>query len=343
MIAASTTEPPVGASTCASGSQVCTGHIGTLTAKAAKKAKNSSVCACSRQRQLVPGQDVEAAARLVVQVDQRDQHQQRAEQRVQEELERRIDPARAAPDADDDVHRDQRGFEEHVEQQAVERAEHADHQARQDQERAHVLVDALGDHLPADDHDDDGDERGQQHEPAARCRRRRGGSCTLKRSIQGSFSDELHRRGAGVEAGDQRQRDQEARERRRSARSSARASRVLVAPERQQHARRRRSAARWQGSANPCSCSLARRSAPISVSQERPELPGHQPEHAERSSTAHSGRGSRVCSGAPRRRYQPTSARRAVDRRRRRSGLTSPPFHRPRAERARGARRARSR
>ncbi len=37
MIAASTTEPPVGASTCASGSQVCTGHIGTLTAKATQE------------------------------------------------------------------------------------------------------------------------------------------------------------------------------------------------------------------------------------------------------------------------------------------------------------------
>ncbi len=47
MIAASTTEPPVGASTWASGSQVCTGHIGTLTEKATKKAKNSSACADS--------------------------------------------------------------------------------------------------------------------------------------------------------------------------------------------------------------------------------------------------------------------------------------------------------
>ena len=45
MMAANTAEPPVGASTCTSGSQVCTGHIGTLTAKAAKKAKKRSVCA----------------------------------------------------------------------------------------------------------------------------------------------------------------------------------------------------------------------------------------------------------------------------------------------------------
>ena len=44
MMAANTTEPPVGASTCASGSQVCTGHIGTFTANAAKKAKKMNVC-----------------------------------------------------------------------------------------------------------------------------------------------------------------------------------------------------------------------------------------------------------------------------------------------------------
>ena len=45
VIAASTTEPPVGASTCASGSHVCTGHIGTLTANARKNATNSRICA----------------------------------------------------------------------------------------------------------------------------------------------------------------------------------------------------------------------------------------------------------------------------------------------------------
>ena len=38
------TEPAVGASTCASGSQVCTGHIGTFTAKDAKKASHSQFC-----------------------------------------------------------------------------------------------------------------------------------------------------------------------------------------------------------------------------------------------------------------------------------------------------------
>ena len=42
--AASTTDPAVGAWTCASGSQVWTGHIGILTAKEAKNARNNSVC-----------------------------------------------------------------------------------------------------------------------------------------------------------------------------------------------------------------------------------------------------------------------------------------------------------
>ncbi len=45
MMAASTIDPPVGASTWASGSHVCTGHIGTLTANAARKATKSRICA----------------------------------------------------------------------------------------------------------------------------------------------------------------------------------------------------------------------------------------------------------------------------------------------------------
>ena len=44
MMAASTTEPPVGASTCASGNHVCTGTIGILTAKAARNAKKIHIC-----------------------------------------------------------------------------------------------------------------------------------------------------------------------------------------------------------------------------------------------------------------------------------------------------------
>ena len=38
------TEPAVGASTCASGSQVWTGHIGILTANEARNASQAQVC-----------------------------------------------------------------------------------------------------------------------------------------------------------------------------------------------------------------------------------------------------------------------------------------------------------
>ena len=69
-----------------------------------------------------------------------EQHQHRAEQRVEEELEARIDPARAAPDADDQEHRDQAAFEEQIEQHQIERAEGADHQRLEHQEGDHVFA-----------------------------------------------------------------------------------------------------------------------------------------------------------------------------------------------------------
>ncbi len=164
MIAASTTEPPVGASTCASGSQVCTGHIGTFTANARKNARNTSICAPMRERQPVVVEEREAAAARRVEVDQRDQREQRPGERVEEELDRRVDAVRPAPDADDDEHRDQGRLEEHVEQQRVERAEHAVHEAREEQERGHVLRHALLDHLPARDHHQHGGEAVEQDE-----------------------------------------------------------------------------------------------------------------------------------------------------------------------------------
>ena len=79
----------------------------------------------------------------------RDEHQHRAEQRVEEELVARVNPVSAAPDADDQIHRDQPGLEEHVEQEQILRRERADHQQLGDQERAHIFGHALGDRLPA--------------------------------------------------------------------------------------------------------------------------------------------------------------------------------------------------
>jgi hypothetical protein len=120
-MAASTTEPAVGASTWASGSQVWTGHIGIFTANDAKKASHAQVCnrfgnSCFEQHLDVGG------AGAPVHRHDGEQHQHRAEQRVEEELEAGIDPARAAPDADDQEHRDQAGLEEQIEQHQVEGA-----------------------------------------------------------------------------------------------------------------------------------------------------------------------------------------------------------------------------
>ena len=67
----------------------------------------------------MPSCNVKTAARLDVQEDQRDQGQERAQQGVQEKLEGCINLVGAAPYTNDQVHGNQRGFKEHVEQQAV--------------------------------------------------------------------------------------------------------------------------------------------------------------------------------------------------------------------------------
>src|SRR5258707_1150587 len=62
---------------------------------------------------------------LEVQREDAEQHQDRAGQRVQEKLDRRIELPRPAPNADDEVHRHQHQLPEHVEQEEVEREEYA--------------------------------------------------------------------------------------------------------------------------------------------------------------------------------------------------------------------------
>jgi hypothetical protein len=58
--------------------------------------------------------------------DDPDQHQGRAEQREEEELQRRVDPVGVAPPPDEEVHRHQHDLEHHEEQEEVERDEHAE-------------------------------------------------------------------------------------------------------------------------------------------------------------------------------------------------------------------------
>ncbi len=97
----------------------------------------------------------------------RDQHQHRAEQRVQEELVGCIDPACTAPHTDDQEHRNEASFEEHVEHDQVQRAEDADHQRFQNEEGNHVFLYPLLHAVPGgqdaerhqegrEDHEEDG-------------------------------------------------------------------------------------------------------------------------------------------------------------------------------------------
>ena len=130
--AARMTDPAVGASVCASGSQVWNGNIGTLIENPRKKARNTHHCRLYGMLHRLVLRDVEAVGArhvVVVEVEREDaeQHHHAADQGVQEELDRRVEAPVAAPDADQEVHRHQHDFPEQEEQQEVERDEGADH------------------------------------------------------------------------------------------------------------------------------------------------------------------------------------------------------------------------
>jgi hypothetical protein len=184
-----------------------------------------------RKRKIVPVEDLEAAAGLVVQVQQGDQERQRAGQRVEEELERRVDAVRASPDADDDEHRDQGGLEEDVEEHPVERGEDAVHQPGQDQERSVVLRHAALHHRPAGDHHQDGDEAVEQDEQHADAVHPQV-VVDVEAFDPGNVLDELHARVVQVEAGVERDRHRES-DQRADQRQPALQRRVALAARRQ--------------------------------------------------------------------------------------------------------------
>ncbi len=72
----------------------------------------------------------------------------RAEQRVQEELDGRIKFARAAPDADQQIHRHQHRFPENEEEEKIERHEDAEHSRLQHQKPDVIFFDAVVDGGP---------------------------------------------------------------------------------------------------------------------------------------------------------------------------------------------------
>ena len=112
---------------------------------------------------LHPHRVVEAARRLEarqllrveVEGEDAEQHHHRAGQGVEEELDGGVEAPRAAPDPDEEVHRDEHHLPEHVEEEHVEGAEDAQHPRLQQQQEDVVRAHPLGDRGPRGE---DGDE-----------------------------------------------------------------------------------------------------------------------------------------------------------------------------------------
>ena len=105
------------------------------------------------------------AAVRVREVQDGGEHQEAAGHRVEEELERRLDAVRAAPDPDHHVHRDQHDLPEDVEHEQVEGDEGADHARLEEEESEAPVLDALVDAPEGRVGGDRGAEQRQDDEP----------------------------------------------------------------------------------------------------------------------------------------------------------------------------------
>ena len=125
-----------------------------------------------RHVQLLKLRDVErihARHAVVVKVECEDpqQHHDAADEGVEEELDRRIQPAVAAPDADEEVHRHEHHFPKQEEQEEIEAHKRADHARLEDEQEDVVLLQTLGDRGPRRQDSDRTKERRQQDEKRA--------------------------------------------------------------------------------------------------------------------------------------------------------------------------------
>ena len=84
----------------------------------------------------------------VEQIKNADQHEERTDHRVEDELDRGVNPSLASPDPDQEIHRDQHDFPENVKEHQVERAEHSDHSRLERKKTDHERFDLLRYRLP---------------------------------------------------------------------------------------------------------------------------------------------------------------------------------------------------
>ncbi len=104
----------------------------------------------------------------------RHQHEEAARLGEEEELDRRVDPALVAPDADQEVHRHQHELPEEVEQEEVQGQEHAHHPGQDPEEveveEAHPVVDLA----PGAPHGEDPQDRRQEDQDQGEAVHRQG-------------------------------------------------------------------------------------------------------------------------------------------------------------------------
>ena len=100
---------------------------------------------------------------VIVEHKQGHQQQHAADQREEEKLDRGILAPRAAPDADQKVHRQQHHFPKHVKQEEIKRQEHAQHTRFQQQKQHAVALHMLRDR-PTRAHRQHAEERREQNQ-----------------------------------------------------------------------------------------------------------------------------------------------------------------------------------
>ena len=114
-----------------------------------------------RTRQLLPCQLREIT--VEIQHQDRDQHQHRTDERIKEELDRRVFFARATPDPDEKIHRQQHDFPENIEEEEVERNKDTEHAGDQQQKQNAVALYVLLDR-PTGDHRQHANDSRQHHQ-----------------------------------------------------------------------------------------------------------------------------------------------------------------------------------
>ena len=92
------------------------------------------------------------------------EHYDRADEGVHQELERRVDPPRPAPDGDDEVHGHQTEFPEDEEQQEIAGQEDAQHGGLEEQEVGVVLLQAGIDRIPARENGQEAQQSGEHNQ-----------------------------------------------------------------------------------------------------------------------------------------------------------------------------------